>query len=69
MDLIQETKDYITALGYEKDDISWIGCKDFYIPIDCFWNSIPQESDRGQGSIEVAADLVSVFKENSWLEG
>lgn len=36
MDLIQETKDYIAALGYEKDDISWIGCKDFYIPIDCF---------------------------------
>ena len=36
MDLIQETKLYIKALGYSKDDIDWFGCKDFYIPIDCF---------------------------------
>ena len=68
MDLIQETKLYIEALGYSKDDIDWIGCKDFYIPIDCFWNSVPQEYDAGFGSIEVAADLVIVFKDNSWLE-
>ena len=68
MDLIQETKNYIAVLGYEKADIEWIGCKDFYIPIDCFWNSIPQEYDAGYGRVEVAVDLVIVFKDGTWLE-
>ena len=67
-DLIQETKDYISALGYKKEDIDWIGCRDFRIPIDCFWDSPPQMYDDGYGTEEVATDLVIVFKDNSWIE-
>lgn len=67
-ELIQETKDFIAALGYTKDDIAWIGCSDFTIPINCFWDAPPQEYDAGYGFPEVATDLVIVFKDNSWLE-
>jgi hypothetical protein len=67
-ELIQETKDYIEALGYSKEDIQWIGGHDFTIPIDCFWKAAPQVYDAGYGSQEVAMDLVIVFKDGSWLE-
>ena len=68
VDLIQETKDYLSALGYKKEDIAWIGCRDFTIPINCFWDSPPQMYDPGYGTEEVATDLVIVFKDNSWIE-
>ena len=67
-ELIQETKDFIAALGYTKDDIQWMGGRDFAIPIDCFWNAAPQIYDAGYGWAEVAEDFVIVFEDNSWLE-
>lgn len=67
-ELIQETKDFIAALGYTKNDIQWIGGQDFAIPIDCFWDATPQIYDAGYGWAEVAEDLKIVFKDNSWIE-
>ena len=67
-ELIQETKDFIAALGYTKNSIQWIGGQDFTIPIDCFWNAAPQVYDAGFGWAEVAGDLVIVFKDNTWIE-
>ena len=67
-ELIQETKNYMSAIGYSKDDIQWIGGRDFIIPIDCFWNASPQVYDAGFGWQEVACDLVIVFKDGTWLD-
>lgn len=67
-ELIQETKDFMQAHGYSKEDIQWIGGRDFTVPIDCFWKAKPQIYDAGYGSQEVAMDLVIVFKDGSWLE-
>lgn len=36
VEFIEETKLFIDALGYKKEDIKWIGGKDFTIPIDNF---------------------------------
>lgn len=35
-DIIQETKDFMTAHGYSRKDIQWIGGKDFTIPVSDF---------------------------------
>lgn len=67
-ELIQETKDFIAALGYTKDDIQWIGGQDFVVPLDCFWNAAPQFYDAGYGWAEVAEDFKIVFKDGSWME-
>ena len=68
IDLIQETKDYMTALGYKKEDIAWIGCKNFTVPIKNFWDCPPQMYDAGYGTQHVAADLIIMFQDNTWLE-
>lgn len=68
VDLIQETKDFMAAFGYTKQDIQWIGGRDFTIPISDFWNSKPQIYNAGYGSQEVAMDLTIVFKDGSWME-
>lgn len=67
-DIIQETKDYIDALGYGKEDIQWIGGRDFTIPINNFWNSKPQMYDSGYGTQEVAPDLIIAFKDHTWIQ-
>lgn len=67
-ELIQETKDFIDALGYTKEDIHWIGGDDFVIPINDFWNAQPQHYNPGYGFQEVAPDLVIVFNDNSWIQ-
>ena len=67
-ELIQETKDFMDALGYTKEDIQWIGGDDFTVPIDCFWNASPQFYESGYGWPEAATDLKIVFKDNTWLE-
>ena len=67
-DIIQETKDFMTAHGYSRKDIQWIGGKDFTIPVSDFWDSKPQFYDAGYGWQQVATDLTIVFKDGSWLE-
>lgn len=66
-ELIQETKDFIAAQGYTKEDIQWIGGNDFTIPLDNFWKSAPQYYNAGYGAQEVAADLKIVFKDGTWM--
>lgn len=68
IDLIQETKNYMASLGYKKEDIAWIGGRQFAVPINCFWDCPPQMYDPGYGSVHVAIDLTIVFKDNTWLE-
>lgn len=68
LDLIQETKDFISALGYKKEDIQWMGGRDFAIPIDDFWNSKPQFYSAGYGWQEVAPDFKVAFKDHSWIQ-
>ena len=57
----------ITKHGKTLDDIKWVGCAAYKIPIDKFWGMADREFDAGYGGTEVAEDLV-VVGDNWWLE-
>lgn len=54
---------------YDKmpQDIKWVGCNSFKIPIEEFWKLSDRNYDAGYGHAEVASDLVIVGSD-WWLE-
>lgn len=54
---------------YDKmpQDIKWVGCNSFKIPIEEFWKLADRIYDAGYGGQEVAKDLI-VVGDNWWLE-
>lgn len=48
-------------------DIKWVGCRNFKIPIEEFWELADRMYDAGYGHAEVAEDLL-VVGNNWWLE-
>ena len=65
--LKEETIDMLHRSGKDISDIVWIGCKDFKIPADLFWELADKSYDAGYGSPEVATDLL-VVGNGWWLE-
>lgn len=65
--LIEETIDFLDAYGYSKNDVQWIGGRDFIVPSEFFWNAADQTYDNGYGSAEVALDLTIMLKDGTWL--
>lgn len=57
----------ITKHGKTLEDVKWIGCAAYKIPIDKFWEMADREFDAGYGGTEVAEDLI-VVGDNWWLE-
>lgn len=53
--------------GKSINDVKWIGCRFFKIPIDKFWEMSDREFNAGYGSAEVAEDLL-VVGDTWWLE-
>ena len=68
MNLLEETKLTLKAHGYTMDDISWVGCDEFKIPVEEFVERADTVYDNCFGGQEVAKDLVVVLKDGSWLE-
>lgn len=68
MNLLKETKKVMSWSGYTIDDIAWVGCDSFRIPIDVFIKCADTKYDNGFGAPEVAQDLVIVLRDGSWME-
>lgn len=68
MNLHDETFKRLKAHGYGKDDIDWIGCREFYVDQDQFWKVSDTEYHEGFGCQEVAADLIIVMKDGSYFD-
>lgn len=67
MNLKRETLKILQEHGHTAEDILWVGCKKFAIPVSLFWKLADQEYDSGYGGQEVATDLV-VVGDRFWLE-
>lgn len=65
--LKEETLSELEFHGKTKEDIRWIGCNKFKIPINLFWKLADREYDSGYGGVEVAPDLL-IVGDNWWLE-
>lgn len=58
MNLYNETIEKLDKNGKNVDDIIWVGCDDFSIPLDNFLEvSKRTDYDNGYGSPEIATDL------------
>lgn len=68
MNLLDETKNVLVDNGKSLEDIAWVGCDDFRIPIDAFLKAADTEYLNGFGAQEVAMDLIVVLRDGSWLE-
>ena len=65
--LKEETLKIMNNHGKTVEDVTWIGCEDFAIPIQEFWELADTTYDSGYGAAEVAQDLI-VVGEDWWLE-
>lgn len=65
--LKEETLSKLMANGKTLEDIKWIGCKEFKIPINLFWKLADHLYDDSYGAEEVATDLL-IVGDNWWLE-
>lgn len=68
MNLLKETKAALKDNGYSLDDVDWVGCWAFRIPMEAFIEAADVEYDEGFGAQKVAEDLIVVLKDGSWLE-
>ena len=67
MNLLKETKRKLNEYDKSLEDIKWVGCTNFTIPLENFMNCADIEYDDGYGAQEVAIDLI-VVGEGWWLE-
>ena len=64
--LLDETLRVLSEHGRTMDDVLWIGCKDFRIPIERFLELADDIYYNIYGGVEVAADLM-VVGDGWWL--
>ena len=65
--LLKETKAVLKEHGKSFDDVAWIWCEEYQIPVASFMSLADQEYNDGYGSPKVATNLVVVGK-GFWLE-
>ena len=66
MNLKNETLEILHNNGKSPEDVRWVRCKDFSIPVPLFWELANQEYDSGYGA-QVADDLI-VVGDGFWLQ-
>jgi len=68
--LLQQTLDEIAVARKTPAHVSWVGSKDGRYALDwpAFAAIADVEYDDGHGSQEIAAELVVVFDDGSWLQ-
>lgn len=60
VNLLEETKEALERNGRTFDDVLWIGCRDFRIPVERFMELADDIYDSSYGGVEVASDLIVV---------
>ena len=66
--LLEETVNDLKEHSFTLDDVAWVGCREFKIPVEAFKEAADSEYHAGYGAPEVAQDLIVVLKDGSWLE-
>lgn len=68
INFLDETMNKLEKFGYTKDDIDWIGARNFQIPIKEFF-TVARNTDynNGYGIVQIPGDLVIVMKDGSWF--
>lgn len=71
INLLEETKEDMEQLGYNESDVIFIGSRNS--GHQCSWGGefcvlANFVYDEGFGGVEIASDLIIVFKDGSWLE-
>ena len=66
INLLEETREALERNGRTFDDVLWIGCRDFRIPVERFMELADDIYDSSYGCVEVAADLI-VVGDGWWL--
>lgn len=67
INLKEETIKKLEEYGKNPEEVKWVGCESFKIPISEFWKLADKFYDNGYGGEEVAEDLL-VVGDNWWLE-
>lgn len=65
--LKEETLYILEKHGKTPEDVRWVGCEEFAIPLQEFWVLAHKSYDSGYGAQEVAPDLM-VVGDDWWLE-
>lgn len=65
--LLIETKNILAEHGHSLEDVTFIGCREFAIPLESFKTLADVEYDSGFGAQNVAEDLI-VVGPYWWLE-
>lgn len=69
MNLYDETVHELDRIGLKRDDVEWVACPEFEVPLDEFWELAKlTEYNRSFGVEEVAVDVVVMTKSGTWLE-
>jgi hypothetical protein len=64
----EETINVLHDESYEIEDIDWIGCTDFVIPINEFFDAARRtDYNAGYGSEKMPVDLLIVMKDGNWF--
>jgi len=67
MNLYEETTEVLKEYHLTWKDVEWVGCGEFYIPLEDVPTLFNVEYDSGYGAPEIAQDLLVVGK-GWWLE-
>lgn len=65
--LLEETIEKLKENGKDLEDVLWVGCRKFQIPMSKFLELANDEYHSGYGIEEVASDLI-VVGSDFWLE-
>lgn len=68
VNLASETNEILRMYHYTIEDISWIGCEDFCISIDEFFDIAAKTYyHNGFGRPEIPGDFIIALKDGSWF--
>ena len=67
INLLKETTEVLKQKGKTWDDVIWVGCKSFKLPIEDVKTLFNVDYDNGFGGNQIAGDLLVVGK-GWWLE-
>jgi hypothetical protein len=67
MNLLKETEEILAEHNKTWEDVKWVGCREFKIPIELFKKLADKEYNEDFGGTEVVKDLL-VVGNDWWLE-
>lgn len=64
-----ETRNILAKYNYSTDDIDWIGCDEFQVDQDKFWEVAHNSNyNAGYGRPEMPGDIIIMMKDGTWFK-